>query len=148
MNEIGWTFGNIGRIQLACIKKKQEETSFNSEIRRFKFKTEVLCNPFNFAKMYEKILVIIFLVTNFQLCQSRKYTNYSLYNVMPVELDHLKFLQNLVTQKYVDMLFWKKPYKLYEDVQFIVSPQDRSLFLERARHFRTDVTLQLENVQA
>ncbi|KAL0819453.1 hypothetical protein ABMA28_007558 [Loxostege sticticalis] len=91
-------------------------------------------------------LVVIF-VTNFRLCQSRRYDNFTLFEVIPTEPDHLKFLQNLETQKYIDMMFWKKPVKLFHEVHFIVNPVDVNLFLERARHYRMHATILANNVQ-
>lgn len=93
------------------------------------------------------VAIIVIFINNFRICQSRKYDNFSLYNTVPTEADHLKFLQNLDRQKYIDMVFWKKPYKLYEDVQFIVNPADKDLFLERANHFRLKTELMLADVE-
>ncbi|XP_026742943.1 carboxypeptidase O-like [Trichoplusia ni] len=97
--------------------------------------------------MNAKVLAIIAIfINNIRICQSRKYDNYTLYNTVPTEADHLKFLQNLDKQKYIDMVFWKKPYKLYEDVQFIVNPADKDLFLERANHFKLKTEVMLHDI--
>lgn len=51
------------------------------------------------------------------------------------------------TQKYIEVIFWKKPSKIYEDVQLIVNPNDNELFLERAEHFKLKVKVLIPNVQ-
>nr|XP_049704753.1 uncharacterized protein LOC110378813 [Helicoverpa armigera] len=98
--------------------------------------------------MNAKILgMIAILMYNVRICQSKNYSNFTLYSTTPTEADHLKFLQNLDKQKYIDMVFWKKPYKLYEDVQFIVSPADKDMFLERANHFKLKTEVMLPDVE-
>ncbi|XP_075983182.1 uncharacterized protein LOC142981271 [Anticarsia gemmatalis] len=82
------------------------------------------------------------------MCQCRKYDNFTLFSTVPTEPDHLRFLQNLDQQKYIDLVFWKKPYKLYEDVQFIVNPVDKELFIERANHYKLKTVLLLKNIQS
>lgn len=93
------------------------------------------------------LAVILIFVANFRLCQSRRYDNFSLCVAVPKDQDQLKFLQNLEQQKYLHIMFWKRPCKLYEDVQFIVNPKDWEQFMERAKHFRMSVTVQLQNIQ-
>ncbi|XP_059047421.1 uncharacterized protein LOC131842868 [Achroia grisella] len=98
--------------------------------------------------MNAKVLVVLlFIVTNFSLYQSKRYDNFTLFGVVPVEVDHLKFLQNLEKQKYIDMVFWRRPIKLYHDVQFLVNPTDRDLFIERTAHFRMKAELLLPDIQ-
>ncbi|KAG6454735.1 hypothetical protein O3G_MSEX008838 [Manduca sexta] len=95
-----------------------------------------------------KILALILIFfANFRICQSKRYDGYSLYSVTPMNVDHLKFLQNVERQKYIDVIFWKSPYKLFTDVQFLVNPSDKDLFLERAGHFRLEAKLLLNDIQ-
>ncbi|CAH0400617.1 unnamed protein product [Chilo suppressalis] len=93
------------------------------------------------------IATIVILVMNFKICQSKRYDGFSLFSVIPEEVEQLKFLQNLEKQKYIDMVFWKKPLKLYHEVQFIVSPADTNLLVERSRHFKMKTNLILPNLQ-
>lgn len=93
------------------------------------------------------IALIMIFITNFRVCQGKRYDNYTLFTVIPVEVDHLKFLQNLESQKYIDMVFWTRPYKLYHKVQFIVNPVDRHLFIERAEHFKMQFTISVPDIQ-
>ncbi|XP_063831078.1 uncharacterized protein LOC135080360 [Ostrinia nubilalis] len=93
------------------------------------------------------VALIVIFVTNFRICQSKRYDNFTLFGVVPIEVDHLKFLQNLEKQKYIDMVFWKRPFKLYHDVQFIVNPADKDLFMERARHFKMHAEVLAPDVQ-
>ncbi|XP_052756712.1 uncharacterized protein LOC113519852 [Galleria mellonella] len=88
-----------------------------------------------------------FFLTNFKLCQSKRYDNFTLFGVTPIEVDHLKFLQNLEKKKYIDMIFWRRPIKLYYDVQFIVNPTDKDLFKERAAHFRMKAEMLIPDIQ-
>ncbi|KAL4702782.1 hypothetical protein ACJJTC_002322 [Scirpophaga incertulas] len=76
-----------------------------------------------------------------------RYDNFSLYSAIPVEVDQLKFLQNLQTEKYINVIFWTKPSKLHYEVQFIINPSDKELFMERAEHFKLNVTLLQPNIQ-
>ncbi|KAM3960499.1 zinc carboxypeptidase [Aphomia sociella] len=82
-----------------------------------------------------------------KFCQSRRYDNFTLFGVLPIEVDHLRFLQNLEKQKYIDMSFWRRPNKLYHDVQFIVNPADKELFKERAAHFRMPAEILQNDIQ-
>ncbi|XP_028031350.1 zinc carboxypeptidase A 1-like [Bombyx mandarina] len=79
--------------------------------------------------------------------ESKRYDNFILYKATPVEPDHLIFFQNLDRKKYIDVVFWKKPNKLFEDVHFIVNPSDKELLLERAQHFNLDLDVLSENIQ-
>lgn len=110
--------------------------------------TEIAASKILFQKMNAKLLALIVIyITNFRVCQSKKYDNYMLFTVTPIDVDHLKFLQNLEKQKYIDMVFWKKPCKLYHDVQFIVNPADRDLFIERAKHFKMRYDITVPDIQ-
>lgn len=91
------------------------------------------------------VLVVFF--TTFRPCQGIRYDNYIMYRSVPTQKDHLQFLRNLVTQNYIDVIFWKKPHKLYQDVQLIVKPKDIAVFLERVRHFGLEVSEMNANVQ-
>lgn len=98
--------------------------------------------------MNAKILsIVIIFVINFRLCQGRRYDDFTMYSTVPMENFHLKFLQNLENKNYIDLIFWKKPSKLYEIVQMIVSPKDDAQFLERCKHFGLEVKQVHSNVQ-
>ncbi|XP_013170481.1 PREDICTED: uncharacterized protein LOC106119901 [Papilio xuthus] len=93
-------------------------------------------------------LNLLILFTIFELCISRRYDNFTLFSATPTEEYHLNFLQNLVSEKYIDVIFWKKPSKLYNDVHFIVNPMDIELFKERTRHFKLQTQILLRDVQS
>ncbi|CAK1583874.1 unnamed protein product [Parnassius mnemosyne] len=84
----------------------------------------------------------------FGLCQSRRYDNFTLYSATPTEQYQLNFLQNLQSQKYIDVIFWKRPSKLFNDVHFIVNPIDSELFQERLNHFKLEVHTLIPNIQS
>ncbi|KAJ0173498.1 hypothetical protein K1T71_010647 [Dendrolimus kikuchii] len=96
---------------------------------------------------FKTVAFIVIFFTNFKICHSRRYDRYTLYHIVPTEQEHIKFLQNLDTQKYIDFVFWKKPSRMHEDVQLIVNPNDKELFLERAEHFKLKVEMLLPDVQ-
>ncbi|KAH9643012.1 hypothetical protein HF086_013573 [Spodoptera exigua] len=93
------------------------------------------------------VAFIVILLYNVRICQSKKYNNFTLFSAVPKEPDQLKFLQNLSKQKYINVMFWKKPSVLYEEVHFIVSPSDIELFLERASHFRLKFEVRQKNIE-
>lgn len=98
--------------------------------------------------MNTKIIAILFIfVNNFRICQCISFRNFSLYNVVPTENEHLQFLQNLDHQKYIDVVFWKKPYKLYESAQVMVNPNDIGMFIERTQHYKLKADLLINDVQ-
>lgn len=98
--------------------------------------------------MHLKIFtIIVILSTHIRSCQSRRYDNFSLFKAIPTEVDQMKFLQRVDSKKYIDLLFWKKPYKLREDVHCIVNPLDEDLFMERANHYKINVVKILKDVQ-
>jgi hypothetical protein len=92
------------------------------------------------------VLVLVF-IANFRVCQCKRYDRFALYSVLPMDGDHLKFLQNLEKQKYIDVIFWRKPLKLYHEIQFIVNPIDKDLFEERAQHFKMKADLLVPDIQ-
>ncbi|CAK1550139.1 unnamed protein product [Leptosia nina] len=79
--------------------------------------------------------------------KSKRYDNYSLYNLVATERFQIKFLQNLETQKYMDVMFWRRPFKLYTDIQVLVNPMDLGLFKERLVHFGMNSRVLSENIQ-
>ncbi|CAG9789474.1 unnamed protein product [Diatraea saccharalis] len=93
------------------------------------------------------VAMIVIFITNFKTCQSKRYDDFSLFSVIPEEVEHLKFLQNLEKQKYIDIIFWRKPLKLYHEVHFIVNPADTNLLVERAKHFKIKINLLQPNLQ-
>ncbi|CAH1637892.1 unnamed protein product [Spodoptera littoralis] len=94
------------------------------------------------------LAIIVILLYNVRICQSKKYVNYTLYSTVPTQPVHLKFLLNLDKQKYMDVIFWRKPSMLYEDVQLIVNPADKEHFLERVYHFKMKVEEMLTDVNS
>lgn len=92
------------------------------------------------------ILIFVFFIN--PVCCQNNYLNYKLYNVVPVERFQLKFLQSLENQKYINVMFWTRPFRLYNDVQILVGPEDCEIFKERLRHFNMNGTLLSENIQA
>ncbi|XP_022817990.1 carboxypeptidase B-like, partial [Spodoptera litura] len=94
------------------------------------------------------LAIIVILLYNVRICQSKKYVNYTLYSTVPTQPVHLKFLLNLDKQKYMDVIFWRKPSMLYEDVQLIVNPGDKEHFLERVYHFKMKVEEMLTDVNS
>ncbi|CAG5004950.1 unnamed protein product [Parnassius apollo] len=88
------------------------------------------------------------LLAHFELCQSRRYDNFTLYSATPTEQYQLNFLQNLRSEKYIDVIFWKKPSKLFNDVHFMVNPIDSELFQERLDHFRLEAHTLIPNIQS
>ncbi|XP_037876267.1 carboxypeptidase B [Bombyx mori] len=93
------------------------------------------------------LMAIVLFCANIIITRSKRYDNFILYKATPVEPDHLIFFQNLDRKKYIDVVFWKKPNKLFEDVHFIVNPSDKELLLERAQHFNLDLDVLSENIQ-
>ncbi|XP_053613911.1 zinc carboxypeptidase-like [Plodia interpunctella] len=75
------------------------------------------------------------------------YGNYSLYTTVPTEAHQLKFLQNLETEKYLDVIYWKRPVKLYYDVHMLIHNTETEMFLERAKHYNLAVKMNLYDVQ-
>ncbi|KAF9794650.1 hypothetical protein SFRURICE_016451 [Spodoptera frugiperda] len=94
------------------------------------------------------LAIIVILLYNVRICQSKKYVNFTLYSTVPTSPEHLKFLQNLDKQKYMEVIFWRKPSMLYEDVQLIVHPGDKEHFLERVYHFKMKVEELLSDVNS
>ncbi|KAI8424815.1 hypothetical protein MSG28_006747 [Choristoneura fumiferana] len=98
--------------------------------------------------MNAKILaIVLILTTNFKICQSRNYKNFALIKLVPQNSEDMKFLQNLDTQRYIDILFWKRPYKVNSEVQLLVSPVDYDIFKERASHYKVKFIVQSEDIQ-
>lgn len=93
---------------------------------------------------YVKLLIFFTLIG---ISLSRRYDNFTLYTTNPTEQFQLSFLQNLESQKYMDVKFWKRPSKLFNDVHFIVNPMDLGLFEERVEHFKLDVRILQHDIQ-
>lgn len=94
------------------------------------------------------VLAYIFIfITNLGFSKSKKYDNYTLFNVVATERYQIKFLQNLETQKYIDAIFWRRPYKMFSDIQVLVNPMDLSIFKERLTHFSMNSRILSENIQ-
>ncbi|XP_045502894.1 uncharacterized protein LOC123699889 [Colias croceus] len=94
--------------------------------------------------IYNLAWFFVFLI---RISKSKRYDNYSLFNVVPMERYQLKFLQNLESQKYMDVMFWRRPYKMFSDVQILVNPVDLALFKERLVHFGMSSRLLSSNIQ-
>lgn len=90
---------------------------------------------------------IYFIVFTFLInfCCCIKYNNYTLYRGIPVEASHLKFFENLTSMFNVN--FWRHPGLLYKPVDFIISPDDKDLFVNRANNLGLYVTTIMEDVQ-
>ncbi|XP_050664205.1 zinc carboxypeptidase-like [Leptidea sinapis] len=83
-----------------------------------------------------------------RLCQeTKRYDNYTLYNIIPTERYQLKFLQTLESKKYIDVIFWRRPFKLYSSIQILVSPMDVELFEERLVHFGIKSSVSSKDIQ-
>lgn len=93
------------------------------------------------------IVHVLIFVINFCYCKSKTYENFTLYNVVPLERYQLNFLQNLEKQKYLNVMFWTRPYKMFHDIQILVDPVDLDMFKERLKHFRINGLVLTENVQ-
>ncbi|XP_064073997.1 uncharacterized protein LOC113399284 [Vanessa tameamea] len=92
------------------------------------------------------MFVLIFLI-NFKFCKSISYRNYTLYNVVPIERYQLVFLKNLEQQKYLNVIFWTRPFKMYNDIQILVAPNDLDMFKERLRHFQMKGVILTSDIQ-
>ena len=107
---------------------------------------DFLINIYTSITMHIYFLILFFIFsTNSVYCQ-HNYLNYKLYNVVPVERFQLKFLQSLENQKYINVAFWSRPFRLYNDVQILVGPDDCEIFKERLRHFNINGTLLSDNI--
>lgn len=93
------------------------------------------------------VAMIIILLYNVEICQSIRYDNYTLFTTTPSTSEQMTFLKDLMQRNYLHVIFWKKPNKLYEDVHFIISPEDKGIFLEKAHLSELKMHVQQENVQ-
>lgn len=97
-------------------------------------------------KIHNSVLLLIFFI-NFTICLGITYDNYTLYNLYLNERFKIKFLRNLEKLKYLNVIFWQRPFKMFNNIQVLVSPADLDLFKERLRHFSMDATILSNNVQ-
>ncbi|XP_045776309.1 uncharacterized protein LOC123874828 [Maniola jurtina] len=94
-----------------------------------------------------KLIHYFIILKTIGLCECKDYTNYALFNVLPLERYQLEFLQNLEKLKYINVMFWTKPSRLHNHVQILVSPNDINLFKERLNHFSLKETILTNNIQ-
>ncbi|XP_026742947.1 zinc carboxypeptidase A 1-like [Trichoplusia ni] len=95
--------------------------------------------------MHANTIYFIFFTFLINFCCCIKYNNYTLYRGIPVEASHLKFFENLTSMFNVN--FWRHPGLLYKPVDFIISPDDKDLFVNRANNLGLYVTTIMEDVQ-
>lgn len=93
------------------------------------------------------VAFISIFVTNLNNCLCSKYDHYRLYNVFIKSREDIICLKNLGNEKYINVDFWTKPFKINSTVQVMVSPEDERLFLERIDHFSLTVELLIPNLQ-
>ncbi|XP_060805191.1 carboxypeptidase B [Amyelois transitella] len=80
-------------------------------------------------------------------CHIVSYGNYTLYITKPTRYHQLKFLQNLETQKYMDVIYWKKPVKLHYEVHMLINSAQTEMFMERARHYNLIVRKSINDIE-
>lgn len=93
------------------------------------------------------LVVVLIFVTNFRMCYTEQYNNYTLLSLKPTKKAQLQFLQNCTLQKYMNIKFWKKPHKLHDEVLLMIDVDEVELFLERVRFHNLKPTISTENVQ-
>lgn len=93
------------------------------------------------------LVVVLIFVTNFRVCYTEQYDNYTLLSFKPTKKAQLQFLQTFTLQKYMNMKFWKKPHKLHDEVQLMIDMDEIELFLERAQFYNLKPTISTYNVQ-
>lgn len=94
--------------------------------------------------MYTNVFCFISLLV-FRNTVSKTYQNYTLYRAIPLNDDHLVFLETLVDNYDVNM--WKDVGVLYNPVDFIVHPEDRSDLLVDAANLGLTLETVIVNVQ-
>ncbi|XP_061384542.1 uncharacterized protein LOC116773062 [Danaus plexippus] len=100
------------------------------------------------STMKTNVFAIFFiLIINLKICQSANYTDYSLYNVVPVERYQLDFLQNLEKQQYLNAIFWTRPFRMFRDIQILVPREHLNVFKERLGHFHLNATITTSNIE-
>lgn len=93
------------------------------------------------------LLVVMILVTNFRMCYTKQYDNYTLFSVKPTKKAQLQFLQDCVFQKYMNVKFWMKPHKLNKELLLMIDVNEVELFLERAQQHNLKSTIITDNIQ-
>ncbi|XP_037963200.2 zinc carboxypeptidase A 1 isoform X1 [Plutella xylostella] len=82
-------------------------------------------NKMNQCKFIHICYVIFILFI--PLCDGRRYRNFTLYRAIPIVETHLNFFREL--NKFYEVVFWRGPGNLYSPIDFIISPNDKMMFL-------------------
>lgn len=92
-----------------------------------------------------KTICIIILITYLNSCISKKYYNYTLYRALPFTNEDVKFLLNL-SEAY-NANFWRYPSHVNRPAEFVIPPDMKERFLQRAELQSIYLTTIIEDVQ-
>lgn len=87
--------------------------------------------------------LVFFLLNNH--VTSKRYTNYTLFRSVPLNIKQLDFLRAIGTTYMVN--YWREPGLINKTVDFVVAPEQKKDLLKAAGKNYVDVTTIMEDVQ-
>ncbi|XP_049884520.1 zinc carboxypeptidase A 1-like [Pectinophora gossypiella] len=69
-----------------------------------------------------------------EVCWGKRYDDYALYVVRPEAEAHIKYLQTLQDNKFMDVIFLRSP-NMFDNLPLLVNRDDQDQFKERTQHF-------------